>query len=191
MGNAQLQRRDANHRPPAATVDLAAVARAHREPLRGLALKLTRGHRAEADDLVQDTFERALARPAALAEVRDVRAWLGTIVRNLHVDRMRQLAARPSAPMPDDLAAPVDAGDRSASWVAVSSEQIAAALAALAPELRQTYELAAQGVPYPVLAAQLGVPKSTIGTRVLRARRKLRRTLLGALGERGPEPWPA
>lgn len=187
MCNAQLHGRSASLPSTARAVDLAAIARAHREPLRGLALKLTRGHRAEADDLVQDTFERALARPAALAEVRGVRAWLGTILRNLHIDRLREQAVRPSAPMPDDLPAPVDTGDGAASWLAVSSEQVAVALAALAPEVRQTYELVAQGVPYPVIAARLGVPKSTVGTRVLRARRSLRRTLLGVLGEPGPD----
>jgi RNA polymerase sigma-70 factor (ECF subfamily) len=174
----------------APAIDLAALVREHRDALRGVALKLTRGHAAEADDLVQDTFERALARPDALAQARAVRAWLCTIMRHLHIDRLRQQAARPSTPLPDDLAAPAPVAEEPAPWAAITPEQVHAALAGLAPEFRQAYELAATGLPYPVIAERLGIPKNTVGTRVLRARRKLRQLLLGHLGGGDDEEAP-
>jgi RNA polymerase sigma-70 factor (ECF subfamily) len=43
-----------------------------------------------ADDLVQDTLERALSRWSLRRSEGDLRAWLFTIQRNLHVNRWRQ-----------------------------------------------------------------------------------------------------
>lgn len=167
--------------PSAPAIDLAALVRAHRGALLCVARRLTGGDVAVAEDLVQDTFERALARPDALAAARAVRAWLCTVMRNLHVDRTRQQAARPCTALPDDLEIVADREGEPSPWADITSTQVEEALAALAPHLRETYGLAAQGIPYPTIAARLGVPKNTVGTRVLRARRKLRQTLLGHL----------
>src|SRR5687768_4156464 len=57
--------------------------------LRRYARALT-GNRADADDLVQDTLERAWARASLWRGVTDMRAWLFTVMHNLHVDRTRR-----------------------------------------------------------------------------------------------------
>ena len=52
------------------------------------------GDRAAADDLVQDTLERAWRRLAQWRAGSDLRAWLFSIMHNLRVDQLR----RPSLP---------------------------------------------------------------------------------------------
>ena len=56
--------------------------------LRRYARALT-GDTAWADDLVQDTAERALARWAAFRPNSNLRAWLLTILRHLYIDQLR------------------------------------------------------------------------------------------------------
>lgn len=47
-------------------------------------------NRDDADDLVQDTLERAWAKSSLWGEVADMRAWLFSIMHNLHVDGVRR-----------------------------------------------------------------------------------------------------
>ena len=61
--------------------------------LRRYAYALVREH-AAADDLVQDTVERALLHWSSRRADGDLRAWLFTILRNLHVGRHRQAGRR-------------------------------------------------------------------------------------------------
>ena len=56
------------------------------------------GNRDDADDLVQDTLERAWAKSGLWRGVADMRAWLFSIMHNLHVDGVR----RPEAAHRDD-----------------------------------------------------------------------------------------
>jgi RNA polymerase sigma-70 factor (ECF subfamily) len=51
------------------------------------------GDRATADDLVQDTLERAWAKLHLYRRGTDLRAWLFTVMHNVHVNRVR--ATRP------------------------------------------------------------------------------------------------
>jgi len=60
----------------------------HREFLWGLCYRMT-GSAADAEDLVQDTFERALRRPPADAE-RSLRPWLARVAINLSCDHLRR-----------------------------------------------------------------------------------------------------
>ena len=48
------------------------------------------GNRDDADDLVQDTLERALSKSGLWRGVADMRAWLFGIMHNLHVDGVRR-----------------------------------------------------------------------------------------------------
>src|SRR5687768_5376431 len=55
------------------------------------------GDRATADDLVQDTLERAWAKLHLYRRGTDLRAWLFTVMHNVHVNRVR--AARATDPL--------------------------------------------------------------------------------------------
>jgi RNA polymerase sigma factor (sigma-70 family) len=78
--------------------------------LRRYARALT-GERFRADDLVQDTLERALAKWALWRPGTDLRAWTFTIMHNVFVNQVRRAALAPESLEPD---AGMDLEDRSA-----------------------------------------------------------------------------
>src|SRR5574342_186451 len=59
------------------------------------------GERAAADDLVQDTLERAWSKLHLYRRGTDLRAWLFTVMHNVHVNRLR--ATRPAEPLEDEM----------------------------------------------------------------------------------------
>ena len=64
------------------------------------------------------------------------------------------------------------------AWLDITPEQVQAALAQIGDEFRVVYELATSANrSYKEIAAQLRLPAATVGTRLIRARRKLRRLL--------------
>lgn len=157
--------------------------REHEAVLRGLALRLCGGSRADAGDLVQDTYERALRRQAQYEPGTNLQAWLCTILHHLFLDRCRARSRRPTHAPIDDvvLAAPEPA--REPAWARLTRDDVVAAVARLEPDFRAVYELhTLEGVPYQEISSRLGIPKATVGTRLARARRKLRDLLTPARG---------
>jgi RNA polymerase sigma-70 factor (ECF subfamily) len=65
----------------------------HRQFLFGLCYRMT-GSAADAEDLVQDTFERALRNPPA-DSARSLRPWLARVAVNLSCDQLRRRKAVP------------------------------------------------------------------------------------------------
>lgn len=64
------------------------------------------GNPADADDLLQDLFLKAIRQGERFCSVDNARAWLFTVARNAIADRLR--VERPRVALPDDLAAPQD-----------------------------------------------------------------------------------
>jgi RNA polymerase sigma-70 factor (ECF subfamily) len=164
--------------PAAAGSDFEAVMLPHRPALLAVALRLT-GNPSEAHDLVQDTYERALRRYGSFVAGTNGRAWLVTILQNLFVDRCRRASVRPAVVSIDNslgVAAPEPAEPE--AWAAITMEQLDVAVNQLSPEFREVFRLhAIERRSYEEISRALGIPKATIGTRLLRARKKLRALL--------------
>jgi RNA polymerase sigma-70 factor (ECF subfamily) len=147
----------------------------HQDALRTLAITLCKDDDA-ANDLVQDTLERALRRfrPGAIANVR---SWLFAILRNRFIDHCRSGQYRLTL-LPANLLAPVNAPATNPAWATITPEQLALAVRALDDEFRVVFELfEVEHRSYDEIAARLGIAKNTVGTRLVRARRKLRDAL--------------
>jgi RNA polymerase sigma-70 factor (ECF subfamily) len=166
--------------PPSGTwLDFDAVARNHASALLSHATRLTR-RRFDAWDLVQDTFERALSRPPRALEPVKVRCWLFVVMHNLHRDRCRSAARRRCVALNEEALAFVPDEDRQPlpQWRSIEAAELSACLDQLEPRLREPYELQVEhGMTLAAIAERLGIPVATVGTRVFRARRKLRRLL--------------
>ena len=138
---------------------------------------------ADADDLAQETMLKAFRAIDQLSAGSNPKAWLMTILRNAHVDRLR--ARRPSElSLNADLVAeresetPPGWGDAEQVLASFSDEQIIAALRTLPPEIRWTLLLTdVQGMDDVEAAQVLGVPDGTIKSRLHRGRRMLRNSL--------------
>ena len=134
------------------------------------------GNRDDADDLVQDTLERAWAKSGLWRGVADMRAWLFSIMHNLHVDGVRRPKLH-TVTMDDDTpevpAAPTQ-GDR----LAVLDLQ--AALDLLPIEQKEVVLLVAlEDMAYADVAQTLGIPIGTVMSRLSRGRERLRALMEG------------
>jgi RNA polymerase sigma-70 factor (ECF subfamily) len=157
---------------------LDALAREHSPALTAFAIKLC-GDSNEARDLVQDTFERALRAGAAQQPRTNERAWLFTILHHLFVDRYRRQTRGPRHTSIDDVDVAAVEPPPPPAWASVSVDEVKAALEQLDPDFREVYRMhAIDGLGYAEIAARLGAPVSTVGTRIMRARRKLRALLV-------------
>ncbi len=166
-----------------------AFVREHEPALHNTALRLCR-NAADARDLVQDTLERGLRSFDRYRPGTNGRGWLLTILNNLFIDRCRSSTREPrAAEGVEDLAAVVAAPEPPAEpgWATITPEQVEAAISQLGDEFRTVYQLhAIEQRSYAEIAAQLGVNKATVGTRLLRARRRLKELLLPRSEEETP-----
>ena len=134
------------------------------------------GNRDDADDLVQDTLERALSRSSLWRGVADMRAWLFGIMHNLHVDGVR----RPKLHMltMDDDMPEVPVAPTQGERLAVLDLQ--SALDQLPIEQKEVLLLVGlEDMSYADAALTLGVPIGTVMSRLSRGRERLRAVLDG------------
>lgn len=133
------------------------------------------GNAADADDLVQDCIERALARRETLRDPQSLGRWLKVILHNLHVTALRRRA--PSVPVDDfaeDLILSVPPENRD------QIRDLVRAMASLSVEHRQILLLISlEGMSYREIAETLDVPIGTVMSRLARARERLRCLLEG------------
>jgi len=146
--------------------------------LRRYALALT-GNRDAADDLTQDTLERAWRKRALWQPGTDLRAWLFSVMHNVWVNGVR--AARPAVSLDDDAAAAsaalAAAAPQSAEGGIVLAE-LQQALLRLPEEQRAVLLLIGlEQLSYAEAAAVLAVPIGTVMSRLARGREQLRRLL--------------
>ena len=140
-------------------------------------------NRDDADDLVQDTLERAWAKAGLWQGVSDMRAWLFSIMHNLHVDGVRRPKLHTVTMDDDTPEVPVAAtqGER----LAVLDLQ--AALDLLPVEQKEILLLVAlEDMAYADVAQALGIPIGTVMSRLSRGRERLRGLTEGREGRAEP-----
>jgi len=129
--------------------------------------------REEAEDLVQETFERVLAKPRMLRSDDDL-GYLLRVLRNTWVSRRRAAARRPQTVALPETSNLLE--DRSASKLDARLERMALydAVAAL-PEMFRDVLVAIDvaGLSYRQAADALGVREATVTTRLHRARQRV------------------
>ncbi|MDH3286396.1 MAG: RNA polymerase sigma factor [Betaproteobacteria bacterium] len=144
--------------------------------LRRYARALT-GDRSLADDLVQDTLERALTRFHLWRHGSDLRAWLFTIMHNIFVNQVRSRLRHQHEALESDAA--VEAMRVSEpDWLEL--RDLDSALAQLPHEQRTVLLLVGlEQFTYEEAARVLQIPIGTVMSRLSRGRERLRAVLAG------------
>lgn len=133
------------------------------------------GDRASADDLVQDTLERAWAKLHLYRRGTDLRAWLFTVMHNVHVNKVR--ATRPTDPLDEDLP---EMALRAPQGDSLAMRDLDRSIALLPSEQRAVLLLVTlEEMSYEEVARTLGIPMGTVMSRLSRAREKLRAMMHG------------
>lgn len=131
------------------------------------------GDATRADDLVQDTLERAL-RKGRLWRPGNLRAWLLTMMHNVFVNQYRASGAMDFRP-PEDLP---EIAVRPQQLDRLELRELERALQQLAPEQREVLLLVTlEDMSYEETARILGAPIGTVMSRLSRARDRLRQLL--------------
>ncbi len=131
------------------------------------------GSSHDADDLVQETLVRVLARPRRLRRGSEP-AYLMAALRNTFLHSLRTAGRRPQT-----VELPVDAGERLRSAtadpeVAFEQQELLATIAALPEGFRHALvAVDLVGLSYREAARLLDAPEATITTRLFRARQRI------------------
>lgn len=150
--------------------------------LRRYARALT-GRPETADDLVQDTLERALDKWRFWQRERELRPWLFSIMHNLHVDAIRR-DGRIISCADEDLP---ELPQRAEQEDGLTLRDLDRALAQLPLEQREVLLLVGlEEMSYADVARALAIPSGTVMSRLARARARLKRILDGDSASAGP-----
>jgi RNA polymerase sigma-70 factor, ECF subfamily len=150
------------------------------------AIILTRNP-AEAEDLVQETYLRALPAMSRLRADSNIKGWLFRILRNIWLNQLRKLKTDPRIVHIDAEGGSaeqlVDPGKHSfdAYITKLEGNQVRAAIEQLPTEFREIILLREfEELSYHEIAGLLDCPQGTVMSRLARARAKLRVILLSA-----------
>jgi RNA polymerase sigma-70 factor (ECF subfamily) len=136
------------------------------------------GSREDAEDLVQETYVRVLARPRIVRGEDDI-GYLVRVLRNTFISQRRTAARRPvkATPPPEDLEV-ADPGEASQPELAAEAREVYAAIAALPDEFRDALvAVDVVGLSYGEAARALRVREGTVTSRLYRARARVARQL--------------
>jgi RNA polymerase sigma-70 factor (ECF subfamily) len=139
-------------------------------------------NREHADDLVQDTLERALSKTEFFEKGTDLRAWLFTVMHNLYVNTIRKASMRAmhvgiedeGVAERDEMAVtPNPAGS-------LELRDLDFALQQLPLDLREVVLLVGlEEMSYSDVALTLDIPIGTVMSRLSRGRERLRSLMSG------------
>jgi RNA polymerase sigma-70 factor (ECF subfamily) len=171
-------------RSPAARADadaFAAEALAYLEPLYAAAMRLTR-NRADAEDLVQDTFVKAFRFADRFERGTNLKAWLFTILHNTWRNRRRDASREAVEVDSERVEQAATAADGPAAFDtperilmrATLDADLRAALDELPEAFREAVWLRdVEEFTYAEMAEMLGIPMGTVMSRISRGRRLL------------------
>ena len=176
-----MQRRGEGEQPGA----MGREALAYADGLYNLARYLTRNE-SDAEDLVQETYTRALNAAARFTPGTNLKAWLFRILRNTFVSRYRRErhnpvtggldTVSPSLPVPEDIGRQRDSIELDRLRKA-AAEDIERALMGLSEDGRTVILLDLEGLTESETAQVLGCAVGTVKSRLSRARAALRQAL--------------
>ena len=161
------------------------------------ALRMTRSE-ADAEDLVQETYIRALRFREQFTPGTNMKAWLFRILTNTFINAYRKRSRTPETTELDD----VDefslyrrmSNERPASSSpdperefldGIVSSEVTDALEELPEKFRTTVLLDVEGFAYKEIAEMLGIPIGTVMSRLHRGRKFLQQRLYDLARERG------
>jgi RNA polymerase sigma-70 factor (ECF subfamily) len=160
-----------------AALDVAALVAAFSPLLYRIAFSIVRS-RADAEDVVQETFVRVIEDPARFARVREPRPWLVRIAWNLALDRVRRITP---VSLDEELTRALASPERPADAVLAEARRFAQVLAAVdrlpARERKVLLLAAIEELTTAEIAAVLKKSESSVRSLLFRARAHLKERL--------------
>lgn len=162
-----------------ATVEFGKEIQRYETILRSFAFTLTRS-KEETEDLIQDTFYRAIANIDKFSEGTNVKAWLFTIMRNIFINNYRK---RKREGITVDISENqyllngTKRVEKNGSERSFLAEDISRALATVSTDFTEPFLMHYNGFKYQEIAEKLGLPVGTVKSRIHFARKELQAKL--------------
>lgn len=149
--------------------------------LRPFAFNLTKSREA-TEDLIQDTFYRALSNSEKFMEGTNIKAWLFTIMRNTFINNYRR--QKKSNVITDtsdnqyflNSTKRIEKNDSERSFLA---EDISKAMSEVSNDFTEPFIMYFNGFSYQEISEQLDLPLGTVKSRIFFARKELQSKLKG------------
>jgi len=136
------------------------------------------GSRGEADDLVEETLARVLAKPRRIRNEDDL-GYLLQALRNTFISWRRAAARRPAPDALDESREPIDRRTASRPEQATEAHEVFAFIAGLSEPFRDALvAVDVAGLSYAEAAELLGTKEATITSRLFRARAQVARGMI-------------
>lgn len=152
----------------------------HSALLKNFALKLTQDIN-DANDLVQETFLKAMMYSSKFKEGTNLKGWLMTIMRNTFINGYRRNTKRKTFMDTQEEQYIIDSAQTFNTYNDGESKfirrDLSNAISKLPHDLKEAFELNAKGFKYHEIAEKVNVPLGTVKTRIFIARRRLRVSL--------------
>lgn len=157
------------------TSDFNALLTTHREFLRGFAYSFTRDSQ-DADDLIQDTFLKALRYKNNFKEGTNIKGWLYTIMRNIFINNYKRKKFQNTITDSTDnnffLNSSQDYSFDSVT-TKINEQDIRSAIHSLNNDFKVPFTMFLEGFHYDEIADTLEIPMGTVKSRIFHARKKL------------------
>ena len=145
------------------------------EFLKGFAFSFTKDSE-DANDLIQDTFVKALRYKNNFKEGTNIKGWLFTIMRNIFINNYKRKKFQNTITDSTDNSYFIDASqDYSFDSVTtqINEKEIRSAIGNLSKDFKVPFTMFVEGYHYDEIADTLGIPMGTVKSRIFHARKKL------------------
>ncbi len=162
-----------------ATWELSSEIKTYEALLRPFAFNLTKS-KEETEDLIQDTFYRALANREKFSEGTNFKAWLFTIMRNIFINnyRRKQKGIVVGDTSKDGFVINnAKTVERNRSERSFLAEDIQKAMSMVNEDFTAPFLMYHNGFHYQEIAEQLNLPLGTVKSRIFSARKELQQRL--------------
>jgi RNA polymerase sigma-70 factor, ECF subfamily len=148
----------------------------YKDILRGMAYKLTNNESA-SQDLLQDTFYRAISNLDKFKEGTNLKAWLFTIMKNIFINGYRKKKREyevifQTDEISDNNLLKVGFAAETSEFILVN-DTLKMALGSLKEEYRSPFMMHFEGFKYQEIAEALDIPLGTVKSRIFFARKEL------------------
>ena len=147
--------------------------------LRNFAYSLTMNN-DEAQDLVQDTYLKAIKYREKFTDSTNLKAWLYTIMKNTFINSYRRnIKTRQIIQQTDDLSLvkPLEGANSPSAESLINEKEINKAINALDDDYKIPFTRYFDGYKYKEIADELNLPIGTVKSRIFLARKKLMQDL--------------
>lgn len=162
------------------TIEFNNLLTSHQDFLSGFAMGFTRD-RDDANDLVQETFVKALRYKNNFKEGTNIKGWLYTIMRNIFINNYKRKKFQNTVLDSTENQYFINASqDYTVDTVTteINQSDILGAIHDLKPDFRKPFTMFLDGYHYDEIAEEMQIPMGTVKSRIFHARKKLATSLV-------------